>query len=72
VTAASGGPAADAGLRAGDVIVRVDGRTVRQPDDVSAAVEPHKPGDVVQVTVLRSGARVSFSVELGKRPPQAP
>jgi putative serine protease PepD len=72
VTAASGGPAAKAGLKKGDVIVRVDGRTVSEPDDVAGAVEQHKPGDVVQVTVLRNGARVSFSVELGKRPPHAP
>jgi putative serine protease PepD len=72
VTAASGGPAAKAGLKKGDVIVRVDGHTVKQPDDVAGAIEQHKAGDVVQVTVLRNGARVSYSVELGKRPPHAP
>src|SRR5436190_10718601 len=56
-----GGPAAHAGLRegkihtdegiilGGDVIVEVDGEKVTKPDDVSAAINDNKPGDVVEV-----------------------
>jgi len=68
VAVASGGPAAGAGLRAGDVITEVDGKSVSSPDEVAGAVESHQPGDQVQVKVLRSGGRVSFTVELGDRP----
>jgi putative serine protease PepD len=68
VSVVSGGPAAKAGLRTGDVITKVDGKDVSAPDDVSAAVESHKPGDQIQVTVLRNGGRVNFTVELGNRP----
>jgi putative serine protease PepD len=68
VAVAPGGPASNAGLREGDVIVEVDGKTISAPDDVSAAVEGHKPGDRVEVSVRRGGGRVSFSVDLGDRP----
>ena len=68
---APGGPADDAGLRAGsdsDVIVRVDGRAVREPDDVSRAIADKRPGDQVRVVVLRNGRRESVEVTLGRRP----
>ena len=63
-----GGPAARAGLRAGDVIVSVDGETVREPDEVSEAVSEHEPGDEIVVEVLRDGERRTIRVELAKRP----
>jgi putative serine protease PepD len=68
---APGGPADDAGLRAGtdgDVIVEVDGRAVRGPDDVSAAIAGKGPGDKVRVEVRRDGGRESLEVTLGRRP----
>jgi putative serine protease PepD len=63
-----GSPAEAAGLRAGDVITRVDGATVRDPDDLSQAVSGHQPGDEVQIEVNRDGDERSFDVELGTRP----
>ncbi|HEU4947276.1 MAG TPA: trypsin-like peptidase domain-containing protein [Kribbella sp.] len=45
-----GGRADEAGLRAGDVIVGVDGRTVGSPDALSALLDQHRPGDKVTVT----------------------
>jgi putative serine protease PepD len=71
-----GGPAARAGLRGsttnGDVIVSIDGRPVRDPNDVSAAIENKRPGDTVQVEVLRDGQRRTIDVELGTRPTRTP
>jgi putative serine protease PepD len=67
-----GGPAAAAGLRAGDVITRVDGNEVDEPSDVSEAIDGLQPGDSVQVEVTRGGEQRSFSVELAKRPQTAP
>jgi S1-C subfamily serine protease len=63
-----GGPAAGAGLRAGDVIVGADSSPVRDPDDLSQAVSALEPGDEVQIEVERDGQRRTFDVELGERP----
>ena len=68
VEATPGGPADDAGLVAGDRVVSVGGRPVRDPDDVARGIEGRSPGDRVEVEVERSGARRSFEVELGRRP----
>jgi putative serine protease PepD len=67
----AGGPADDAGVRAGDEIVSVDGRRVRSPADVSAAVNARDPGDRVRVEVLRDGRRLELEVTLGARPERA-
>ncbi len=72
---APGGPGARAGLRdgaRGDVIVGIEGRPVRGPEDVSKAIEDREPGDSVEVTVERDGRRVSLDVELGERPRSSP
>jgi putative serine protease PepD len=63
-----GGPAAAAGLRAGDVILGVDGRPVRDPDDLSEIVSGLEPGDDVEVEVRRDGVERTFEAELGERP----
>ena len=59
-----GGPAAKAGLKAGDVIVRVDGRIVRDATEFIVAVRAHAPGDDVKLT-LASGKELT--IKLGAR-----
>ena len=68
----SGGPAAKAGLRAGDVITEVDGDHVGSPEDVAKAIEDNKPGDKVDVKVERNGSDQTIQVTLGQRPDQLP
>ncbi len=68
----AGGPAADAGLRTGDVIVAVAGETVDEPDDVAGAVQDLRPGERVTVEVRRGGSTETLDVQLGTRPSQAP
>ncbi|MEA2364078.1 MAG: hypothetical protein QOD71_3223 [Thermoleophilaceae bacterium] len=68
----AGSPAQSAGLRGGDVITRFDGHDVSQPQDVSEAVNALKPGDKVQVEVLRNGHSQTIAVDLAARPPQTP
>lgn len=58
-----GSPAADAGLRAGDVIVRVGDRDVDGPADVARAVRRSEAGPV-SVELVRDGDRRSVTVEL--------
>jgi len=60
----SGGPAAKAGLRAGDAIVALDGKALTSFDDLIAALSTHQPGQKVQVTYVRSGARHTVTVAL--------
>ncbi|NMR19892.1 S1C family serine protease [Cellulomonas fimi] len=45
------GPAADAGIRAGDVIVTIDGRPVTEPDELIVAIRAKAPGDTVTLGV---------------------
>jgi S1-C subfamily serine protease len=65
------GPAAKAGMRAGDKIVAIDSRPISSSDDVSAAVAARKPGDKAAVTVVRGGDRRTLTVTLGTRPEKA-
>ncbi len=68
-----GGPADDAGLRAGDRIVAIAGRSVTQSADVSSAVSARKPGDEVEIRIRRRGAddERTLRVTLGTRPERA-
>jgi S1-C subfamily serine protease len=68
VEAVEGAPAAEAGLRVGDVIVSIDGRRVRDSDDVVTAVEEQRPGRRVDVEYRRGSVTRSLDVELGVRP----
>jgi S1-C subfamily serine protease len=78
-----GSPAAKAGLRAGtrpvqgllaggDLIVGVDGTTVREPADVAKAIADNKPGDRVTVEFSRGSAKKTVTVTLADRPRKAP
>jgi hypothetical protein len=62
-----GSPADKAGVLGGDVIVEFGGRTVRDLYEYTDAIRAHKPGDVVEVVVDRSGQRLKLTATLGKR-----
>jgi putative serine protease PepD len=70
--ATAGGPAAEAGIAAGDVVTEVDGDQVADPEDVAQAIEDKSPGDRVSVTVTRDGSERTIDVTLGQRPEQSP
>jgi serine protease Do len=63
-----GSPAAKAGLKAGDVVLEVDGDTVRNPGDVARAVAQVAPGRTAKVTVWRDKAQRAVDVVLGETP----
>jgi membrane-associated protease RseP (regulator of RpoE activity) len=66
VGAASPGlPAAEAGIRADDEIVSVDGVAVASSIELGDQVRNHQPGDVVDVVVLRDGVEQTIAVGLG-------
>ena len=63
-----GTPAADAGIRTGDLIVGFDGKTIRTPSELSLSVLEKKPGDSVKVELKRGGDTRTVTVKLGQRP----
>jgi S1-C subfamily serine protease len=76
------GPAADAGLKGGrtettqgitaggDLVVKVDGKSVSNSDDVAGAIADKKPGDTVTIEYYRGNDKKTAKVKLGKRPNQ--
>jgi putative serine protease PepD len=58
------GPAAAAGLRAGDVVLRLNGHPMTDPTDLVALVRKYAPGSVVTVEYRRGSSRQNASVTL--------
>jgi hypothetical protein len=61
-------PAARAGLREGDVIVSFAGKETPDLYAYTYALQEHKPGDRVEVVVVRGGQRVTVTAVLTERP----
>ena len=84
VKTTEGGPAAEAGIQGagdqtiqfqgaqvrlgGDVIVAVDGEDLQSENDLSRIISGHKPGDQVEVEVIRDGEHQTIDVTLQARP----
>jgi S1-C subfamily serine protease len=82
-TVSAGSPAAKAGIKGGDIsaqiggdtialggdiIVKVDGRTVGSADELSSIIGHHKAGDQVKIELMRDGKPKTVNVTLAKRP----
>ncbi len=61
------GPAAQAGIRPGDVITAVNGKAVHNVSQLLTAVAALKPGTPAPLSVLRAGSQTEISVTPGKR-----
>jgi putative serine protease PepD len=62
-------PAAKAGLKAGDVVTKLDNSAVTSQSDLSAVIETKHPGDSMKVTYVRDGKTATVTVTLTARPP---
>jgi hypothetical protein len=60
-----GGPAATAGLKGNDTIIRIGGKPISTIYDYMESLRGYKPGDRLEVVVKRDGAEVKFQVDLG-------
>jgi S1-C subfamily serine protease len=60
------GPAKDAGIQAGDLLLELDGEPVSE-DRIGDILARHQPGDSVSATLLRSKKRVTVKIVLGER-----
>ena len=61
----AGGPGDKAGIKAGDVITAVDGRRVHSGEELIVRTRAHRPGDRLELTVLRDGKEKRISLVLG-------
>lgn len=68
VDVTSGSGAAQAGIRAGDIILQYDGRAVRQSGDLPPLVGMTKPGTKVPLLILRDGKQQTVQVTVGETP----
>jgi len=64
----AGGPAAQAGLRTGDLVTGMDGAAFDQDHPFLNRLLEHTPGDYVRLDTLRDGSRLQIEVVLGNRP----
>ena len=64
------GPAAKAGIMAGDVITAVNGTSVKDARDLARQIGSMAPGATAKLTVWRKGEEKTFSIALGELPNQ--
>ncbi len=68
----AGSPAATAGIKAGDVILAVDGKSIKDPRDLAVTIGNAVPNTTVKVSVWRNGEQQEIPVLLGTIPPPIP
>ncbi|OHB77315.1 MAG: hypothetical protein A2Z34_00250 [Planctomycetes bacterium RBG_16_59_8] len=61
-------PAAQAGIREGDIIVDMEGEPLETPEELAAQIRRKKIGDEARLTLLRGGERLTIVVRLGEAP----
>jgi Do/DeqQ family serine protease len=67
-----GGPAAEAGVKRGDVVLAVDTQAIDDPDAFGFRFATHALGTIVPLTVRRGGANLTVTVKLRTAPEKPP
>jgi len=62
-----GSPAEKAGLRGGDILIKIGAKDVKGLEDMQAALMGHRPGDVVDIVVKRGDSTVTVTATLTRR-----
>jgi S1-C subfamily serine protease len=63
-----GSPAEKAGIRPGDVIVRLNGEILENPNSLQRALAGRKVGSRIQLSVVRNGVEYPATVEVAALP----
>jgi S1-C subfamily serine protease len=61
-------PAAEAGLKAGDIIVKIDGEDINEKNTLAQMIRRHKVGDKMVLMVDRNGQELELTATLGEAP----
>lgn len=64
-----GGPAADAGIKAGDIATSIDGQSVTTPEAFTHRIRRRPPGSIVGISILRGATTLDVHITVGMRPP---
>jgi putative serine protease PepD len=67
VATTPGGPAAEAGLRADDIITKLDDENATSAEQLQALTLTRRPGESVSITYTRAGAEHTTTVTLGRQ-----
>lgn len=62
-----GDPADNAGMKAGDIVVKVGDKPIKNSSELLRSIADNKPGTTVQLEVLRNGKPTTLAVTLGDR-----
>ncbi|MGB7264783.1 MAG: Do family serine endopeptidase [Terracidiphilus sp.] len=62
-----GGPADKAGLKQGDIITTIDGRNIKDGDDLVNEIASRRPGSTIRLGFLRDGKQQDATVTIGDR-----
>jgi 2-alkenal reductase len=62
----SGGPAANAGLQRGDIIISIGEQSIDEANSYINTLFAYQPGDQVTIKALRNGQEMTFDVTLGE------
>jgi hypothetical protein len=62
-----GSPGDRAGMRRGDILIRLGGQDIRDLQGFTKALQAHRPGDEVDVGLLREGQEITLRAVLGRR-----
>ena len=62
-----GAPAAEAGLRAGDIITAMNGEAIENSNDLIAKVKKCQAGDEIKLSVYRKGSELEVTVKVAEK-----
>ena len=70
ISISEGSGAEKAGILQGDVIIKADGKTVTNMDELNEVRDTHKAGETIKLDIVRSGKNMTVNVTLGEEKPQ--
>jgi serine protease Do len=63
-----GGPADQAGVLLGDILINIDGHSFEDLDDVHEELRRKGAGQEVQAKIIRGGQNIQMTIRIGERP----